>query len=373
MINLDALVVDGNSTGPYGDMKPFACLLAGLVIACNAQVVLEIGSGPLNSGRAFLYGLEKTKGILYTCDLKKKFDFSHPSLCFERLTSQELAKSWNNQIDILLIDGDHKYEQVKFDYNTFLPFVKKGGFIVLHDTVVKAGPKKLASEVVGDQRLVFPKNPGLTVFQKQESGVLTGENQVELEETKRIVKSIQGWVGDKEGAYLFQRAKNCSKGIIVEIGSWKGKSTVWLARGSKAGNKTRIYAIDPFDGRDSKFITIPQPDYSVFEIFKDNIRKAGLNDLITPIVSRSQDASDKIKERIEFLFIDGAHGYEFVKKDFELYFPKVLRGGIIVFHDANEREGVKREGVVKLMRELSKDKRVEKIDVVGSMVAWRKI
>jgi len=194
----------------------------------------------------------------------------------------------------------------------------------------------------------------------------------EIEETKKIAEGIQGWVSDREGAYLFQKAKDCSKGIIIEIGSWKGKSTIWLGKGSKIGNKIRIYAIDPFDGRDSKFITIPQPDYSVFEIFKDNIEKAGLDGLITPIVSRSQDTSEKIKEGIELLFIDGAHEYEFVKKDFELYFPKVIKGGIIAFHDANEKR-VFREGVIKLIEELSKRQDIEKVKTVDSIISWRKV
>jgi len=166
VIDLDALVADGNFAENYGDMRPFACLLAGLVIACNAQVVLDIGSGTLNSGKAFLYGLEKTGGWLFTCDPEKKFDFAHRSLYFNQLTSQELVKSWNMRIDILFIDGDHGYEQVKFDYDMFSPFVKEGGFVILHDTGFWAGPKELASEVDGVRKLIFLKNPGLTVFQK---------------------------------------------------------------------------------------------------------------------------------------------------------------------------------------------------------------
>ena len=37
--------------------------------------------------------------------------------------------------------------------------------------------------------------------------------------------------------------------------------------------------------------------------------------------------------KLDFLFIDGDHSYEGVKKDFEMYSPLVRKGGIIAFHD----------------------------------------
>ncbi len=66
------------------------------------------------------------------------------------------------------------------------------------------------------------------------------------EEVQKLAAPIKGWLKDKEGQLLYDLAKNCTgKGVIVEIGSWKGKSTTWLAHGSKEGNKVRVYAIDP--------------------------------------------------------------------------------------------------------------------------------
>ncbi|GAI70354.1 unnamed protein product [marine sediment metagenome] len=150
MINLNQLVVEGRFIGVGGDMKAFACLLAGLVIASDARLVFEIGTGRLVSGRAFLYGLEKTKGTLISCDPAKKFNFSHPQFQFMQKTSNEIAKTWNRPIDILFIDGNHRYEEVLFDYKTFAPFVKKNGLIIFHDIrhpVKKIqGPKKKVSE-----------------------------------------------------------------------------------------------------------------------------------------------------------------------------------------------------------------------------------
>lgn len=47
----------------------------------------------------------------------------------------EAAKEWKMPIDILHIDADHEYESVKRNFDTWLPFVKRSGVIMLHDTI----------------------------------------------------------------------------------------------------------------------------------------------------------------------------------------------------------------------------------------------
>lgn len=153
----------------------------------------------------------------------------------------------------------------------------------------------------------------------------------DLDQTKELTKDFDGWLHDSEGELLYRTAKNCSgSGVIVEIGSWKGKSTSWIGRGSKQGNRIRIFAIDPHTGSNEH-----QSGERVwtFEEFKRNIAAAGVSDIVTPIVKTSEDAAEGFREPVEFVFIDGAHEYEFVKQDFELWFPKVIEGGMVAFHD----------------------------------------
>jgi len=54
---------------------------------------------------------------------------------------------------------------------------------------------------------------------------------------------------------------------------------------------------------------------------------------ITLIVDFSEFAVDKIKEELDFVYIDGNHRYEYVKKDINLYYPKIKIGGVIGGHD----------------------------------------
>ncbi len=155
----------------------------------------------------------------------------------------------------------------------------------------------------------------------------------EIDEIKKFVNDLDGWLFEKEGELLYHLAKNCTgKGVIVEIGSWKGKSTIWLGKGSKRGNKVPIYAIDPHTGSSEHKRMFSKKIYT-FKEFKRNISKANVDDIIIPIIQTSEEAAKKFTQPIELIFIDGAHEYDLVKKDFELWFPKIIDGGIMAFHD----------------------------------------
>ncbi len=151
-----------------------------------------------------------------------------------------------------------------------------------------------------------------------------------IEQLEEQTKLVQGWVGSNELIFLYHCAKNVTgKGCVVEIGSWKGKSTIWIAQGIKDGSAGRVYAIDPFAGSDG----LRDHGDSTLTDFKNNINKAGVQDVVTPVVSTSEMAAKDWNKPIEFLFIDGAHEYEGAEKDFLLYSPHLIPGGVIAFHD----------------------------------------
>jgi len=157
----------------------------------------------------------------------------------------------------------------------------------------------------------------------------------EIEEIKELVKGIdpQHSVSDREGEFLYNAARNCTgKGVIVEIGSWKGRSTIWLGRGSKAGNKVKIYAIDPHTG--SLIHRQMYGEVWTFEEFKKNIKAANVDDIVVPIVKTSEEAEKDWNDLpVEFIWIDGDHEYKAVKLDFDKWSPHLIKGGTIAFHD----------------------------------------
>lgn len=147
------------------------------------------------------------------------------------------------------------------------------------------------------------------------------------ERVRPLIADVPGWLTDEEGEALYELARRCTgRGVIAEIGSWKGKSTICLGLGSRAGAGVRIFAIDP------------HADYR-FGDFKANVERAGIGELVTPIASLSQPAADDFHEPIELLFVDGSHEYELVLEDFEKWVPKVIDGGWVAFHDTTWTAG----------------------------------
>jgi MMP 1-O-methyltransferase len=152
----------------------------------------------------------------------------------------------------------------------------------------------------------------------------------EFAPVKELIKDVPGWLSDEEGEALYELARACTgRGVIVEIGSWKGKSTICLGLGSRAGSSVPIFAVDP------------HADYRHGE-FKGNIERAGIADLVTPVKGFSQEVVDGFDESIELLFVDGSHEEDDVREDFEKWVPKVIQGGVVAFHDTTWHDGVRR-------------------------------
>lgn len=191
-----------------------------------------------------------------------------------------------------------------------------------------------------------------------------------LEETLKTKNSINGWLTNKEATVLYNLAKNCPQNkAIVEIGSWKGRSTVCLASGSSKGNKAKIYAIDPHTGSNEHKRKLGE--VWTFDEFKENIKIAGLTEYVTPLVKTSEEASKTFDKEIGVLFIDGDHSFEAVKQDLELWFPKVTDGGMIVFHDAVTTAW---KGVATFVEEeVYRSKRFKRPKIASSVVYAQKV
>jgi len=181
-------------------------------------------------------------------------------------------------------------------------------------------------------------------------------------EVRHQTADVEGWLSEKEGLYLYSLARLVSKlGCIVEIGSWKGKSTIWLAMGSQAVGGGKIYAVDPHT-----------PDGSSEKAFRENIKKAGVESIVVPMVMSSIEAVQGWQKPIGILWIDGDHKYRGVRSDFFGWYPYVVEGGVIAMHDTLNRKGV-RKFVHRQIQPLVQRHRVLVLDQVDEMLAVRKV
>lgn len=153
-----------------------------------------------------------------------------------------------------------------------------------------------------------------------------------------ITNSIDGWLSIQEGVFLYKLAGRLGENtVVVEIGSWHGKSTIWLASAIKDKKNANLYAVDPHRGspeKDGEFNRV-----NTFDIFNQNIQRAGVAEKIIPLRKTSLRAAATFPEKADIVFIDGSHLFADVKKDFFAWKKKLKRGGWIVLHDATVLPG----------------------------------
>lgn len=158
---------------------------------------------------------------------------------------------------------------------------------------------------------------------------LQGKNMLNFDQQ---ASKIRGWLTKSEALFLYNIAMSTPKeGLIIEIGSWEGRSTVCLGQGCKDGNGASVYAIDPHTGSSEHRKMWGKVD--TYQTFLNNIREASVDKYVRPIKDTSENAAKDFNKEIDFIFVDGAHEYKYVKLDYETWFPKLKTGGLIAFHD----------------------------------------
>jgi len=149
------------------------------------------------------------------------------------------------------------------------------------------------------------------------------------------ISSIEGWTYLDE-AWALHEAVRCYPGCealrVVEIGSWKGRSTIALAMGLRSRGSGRVYAIDPHTGSREHIEAYGSVD--TFQAFLNNIKTAGVADLVDPIRSTSHEARPRFADdSVNVLFVDGSHEYRDVITDIHDWTPTLLDGSVVAFND----------------------------------------
>ena len=146
--------------------------------------------------------------------------------------------------------------------------------------------------------------------------------------------AVEGQISEKECLLLYTLAKRVSKGVIVEVGSYRGRSTVALALGTRAGAKVPVYAVDPHE----VFTGVlggtfgPQDRVCMFR----NLLDAGVAESVAVVGLPSQVAAQGWESPIGLLWIDGDHTLAGTEADFRSWGGYVRTGGLVAFHDATD-------------------------------------
>lgn len=155
-----------------------------------------------------------------------------------------------------------------------------------------------------------------------------------IEHALQLSRGLTGFLGEQESRFLAMLAASTpAEGAIVEIGSFKGKSTVALASVAARYGLGPVVAIDPH--------TAPSPTdpdlaagASSFDEFMAGIRGANLEKHVEAHRTFSREVAKTWSRPIRLLWIDGEHTYKGAKEDFDLFSPYLSKGAIVALHDA---------------------------------------
>ncbi len=151
---------------------------------------------------------------------------------------------------------------------------------------------------------------------------------------------VDGYLHPAEGYTLYSFARRWpAAGATVEIGSFKGLSTCWLAEGCRDGRHAKVVAVDHFQGSPEHKAGGSHPDADVVSYgstlatFRRNLEEQKLTEWVTVRARSSAESSKGWAEPIRLLFIDGEHSNASVREDFKSWSPFVAPHGLVIFHN----------------------------------------
>ena len=159
----------------------------------------------------------------------------------------------------------------------------------------------------------------------------------------QLLDSIKGFLDEEEGRCLYETALEAGRmGPCLEIGSYCGKSAVYLGSACKKSNSI-LYSIDHHRGSEEQQpgeeyfdpdLYDPRSGYiNTFREFRKTIAAAGIEDTVVPIVCRSAVAARRWATPLSLVFIDGGHALETVRTDYNVWSGHIMTDGYLLLHD----------------------------------------
>jgi predicted O-methyltransferase YrrM len=156
-------------------------------------------------------------------------------------------------------------------------------------------------------------------------------------------EAARGFMPPAEGEALFETAaRYASAGPIAEIGTYCGKSTIYLAAAAAAAGQF-VLTVDHHRGseenqpgweyHDADLVDPGTGKLDTLPWFRSTLAAAGLEEHVIAIVGRSADVARLWRAPLGMLFIDGGHTQTAATADYEGWAPWVTFGGALAIHD----------------------------------------
>lgn len=158
-------------------------------------------------------------------------------------------------------------------------------------------------------------------------------------------RAVRGFMPDDEGLALYRagrRATASGLGPLLEIGTYCGKSAVYLGAAAKEAGST-LFTVDHHRGSEENQAGWEHHDPSVVDarsgrmdtlgFARRTVEDAGLEDAVVLVVGASTTVARHWQTPLSLLFIDGGHGAEVAWADYRAWVPRVAAGGWLAIHD----------------------------------------
>jgi hypothetical protein len=148
------------------------------------------------------------------------------------------------------------------------------------------------------------------------------------------VSSIRGWLSPDAAVLLYELARRAEGGCIVEVGSYRGRSTVVLARGAAAGHGVPVYAVEPHE----PFIGVLGGEFGPKDraAFFRNMVRTGAYEQVRLLNTSSEILSPGWSEPVALLWLDGDHSYAGVRRDYDSWERHLVPTCDLVLDDADD-------------------------------------
>jgi predicted O-methyltransferase YrrM len=193
---------------------------------------------------------------------------------------------------------------------------------------------------------------------------------------------VRGFLPDGEGLRLYEWAlETAIMGPILEIGSYCGRSTIWLAQAAKE-KQSLVFAVDhhrgseehqPGESHHDTELVDAKGDVDTLTMFRRNIRLAGLENEVIPVVTDSTRFARSWSGQLGMVFIDGGHSLSAALADFRAWAPRVLPGGILAIHDVFPDPSEGGQAPFTIWRLAQQSGLFESLEGIGSLRGLRRI
>lgn len=157
------------------------------------------------------------------------------------------------------------------------------------------------------------------------------------------IDSVKGFLSTDEGEALYHHGRiACRLGPLLEIGSYCGRSTLYLALACRDAGSC-VFALDHHRGseehqpgemfHDSDLLDPRTGKVDTFHEFRSNLLRAGLEDHVIPVVAPSGRFARCFQGSLGLVFIDGGHSLDAALADYRAWSTRLAAGGLLAIHD----------------------------------------